>query len=130
MHFLYTVPAEKAVTDSGIIMAPAGEPAVPWFPTAPLNMFLSITSWGLSPYAEVISRNDVDLDLYVRRLCAQYPGLPEKLHTRYVLETAKAAASFKEGTRFQIFTDAQSAKLKVIDHDVIVTLWTTQPTEG
>lgn len=130
MHFLFTVPAEKAAADDGIIMAPAGEPAVPWFPTAPLNVFVGITSWGLAPYAEVLNRNDVDLDLYVRRLCAQYPGLPEALHTRYVLETAKAAMSFQVGTRFQIFTDADSAKLKVIDHDVMAVLWTRQPLEG
>lgn len=130
MNFLYTVPAEKAVTDDGTPKAPAGEPAVPWFPTAPANMFVGMTSWGFAPYAEVQNRQDVDLDLYLRRLSQQYPGLPEELHKRYILETAKTAANFKEGTRFQVFIDADSAKLKVIDHDVVVTLWTKQPIEG
>jgi len=130
MHFLYTVPFEKTFTDDGLPKALADEPAVPWFPTSPLNMFVGIDSWGLAPYAKVLNQQDVDMDLYVRRLCLQYPGLPQKLHERYVLETAKAAACFAEGTRFQIFTDAQSAKLKVIDHDTLVTLWTRQPLEG
>ena len=130
MHFLFTALPEKIGPDSSFTRAPAGEPAVPWFPTAPLNMFVGLKTFGLTEYAVVQNRTDVDMDLYVRRLCAQYPGLPEKLHERYVLEVAKAAASFQEGTRFQIFTDPKSAKLKVLDHDVTVTLWTRQPLEG
>lgn len=130
MNYLFTVPFESVLNDDGLPKAPAGEPAVPWFPTAPLNMFVSVVSFGFAPYVEVQNKEDVDLDLYVRRLCNQYPGLPEQLHKRYVLETAKAALSFVPGTRFQIFTDADTAKLKVIDHDVVLTLWTKQPLEG
>lgn len=130
MHFLYAVPAEHTYAGDGMAKASQGEPVVPWFPTTPQNTFVGIESFGFTPYAEVLDQQDVDLDLYLRRLCKQYPGLPEVLHRRYVIETAKAAASFAQGTKFQIFTDSDTAKLKVRDHDTIVTLWTKQPLEG
>lgn len=106
--------------------APDGEPVVPWYPATLNNAFLAIGSFRPSMLAEVRTI-DVDPDVLVDRLVAEYPGLPRKLHENYVLAIALAATKYADGTRFKVLVDQDSATLQQLGTDKLINLWTEQP---
>jgi len=125
MRYLVSVPPEKTTEKDN--WAPAGEPVVPWYPATSENVFLSTTSFKKAPYAEVVDRADIDIDVIASALKKQYPGLPATLHDNYVLATAKAAYAYPIGTRFNIFITPDTAKLKAIGKEEVHILWEKQP---
>lgn len=130
MHFLLSLAPEKGTDDpAGETYAGNGDPVVPWFPAPVRSVFLSLTSWKYAPYA-IVSETDLDPDELAARLAAQYPGLPETLHSNYVLATAVAAAKLPVGTRVRPIITADAAHIQVVNDDTVITLWETQPIKG
>lgn len=127
MKYLVSVPPEQVSDDDKDRWAPGGELVIPWFPAPPQNLFLCVPSFKFAPYAVVKDVSDFDPDVLAAQLKKQYPGLPDKLHENYVLETARIALRFPVGTRFQPFIDINSVKLRVVGTESMNTLWEKQP---
>jgi hypothetical protein len=129
LHYLVAIHREgSAVTDADRAeWASPGEPVVPTFPTGAPNTFLGLHSFREVPYAQVVA-GTFDPDEWADSLKAQFPGLPGELHEAYLMETIKVAILLEPGTVVQIYTDADSARIKAVDDDAhIYTLWNQQP---
>jgi hypothetical protein len=131
VHYLASEHRTGAVvTDADIAgWAPPGEPVVPNVPTGQPNTFLGLDTFRTVPYARVLS-GDIDPDALAQHLAQQYPGLPVEFHDAYVLETLKTASKLQPGMIVQVYTDADTARIKVIDQPDIYILWQEQPIPG
>jgi hypothetical protein len=117
----------SAITEDDIDgWAEPGEPVVPNIPTGTRNVFIGLQSFKVAPYAEV-TVGTFNPDLWLVRMQSQFPGLPCEFHEAYLMETIKIALKLRQGTLVQLYTDADTARIKVVDSDDIYTLWSEQP---
>lgn len=127
MKFLVSVaPPSGEVSDN---WAPGGEPVVPSYPHNPQNLFIAIPSFKPAQFAEVVDDPGIDVDQVAKALKAEYPCLPAKMHDNYVLEIARAAHDYPEGTRFRIFVEYSTAELRMVGDELNNTrvLWKELP---
>jgi hypothetical protein len=126
MRYLVATRPERVAVDTKDDWAEEGEPVIPWYPAPADNVFLGLDSFKKAPYAVVVDVK-LDPDELVERLVKQYPGLPEILHENYVFAIGLAAHRFPIGTKFQVYVDTGTAKLKVVGREEYHLLWTKQP---
>ena len=107
--------------------APEGEPVIPNFPIWKESYFLGIASFKPCPYAKVMEI-DLDLDEAVKVLKLRYPGLPESMLGKYVLETAKTAWELPTNAIFRISIEQDKVELFGANVSKTYVMWDKQPT--
>lgn len=109
-------------------VCPDGETVIPNYPSGAFGTFISAESFLVCSSAVVapLTGARADLDAMRDKLATQFPGLPVSLHTRYVLETAVAAATIGVGVNVRLEASYDRASL-VTAGGTVVTLWDKQP---
>lgn len=124
MKYLYSARLGQVVPETN---APEGEPVIPAFPVADnINTFIACPSFRPSFYA-VVKDQPLDVDTLGDAIKKEYRGLPPELIDEYILAVIRACNGLPVNTAVQVFITYDITKLKMVDSDDLVTLWTKQP---
>lgn len=131
MNYLFAL--EPLAKNKNMESATGGEPVIPAFPIQEyINSFLGLNTLKYASLAEVkqVTIGSIEfIRTLVDALVKQLPGIPQSIHEKYVMLTAKAVQQFKPGDMFSIFITPNSAKLRHIGDENIYPIWTTRPEE-
>jgi len=109
------------------ITTPDGEPVIPAFPIVDsINRFISCNSFKPSFYATVKDQ-ELDVDKLGDAIKNEYKSLPPELIDEYILATMRACVNLPVNTDVQVFITYDVCRIKKVEDDTLITLWTTQP---
>ena len=113
----------ESVDEQGVAIPPSGEPVIPGIPMSSHNNYLSLESYTVCQMAR-IDNVDIDCDMFLDKLCMEYPGLPRAMLKSIMLDTGVAAHKLPEGVKFRVFVTPDKARVQSVDDDTLaVTLW-------
>ena len=124
MLYLFSLKPEYNTDDAN--WAEPDEPVVPCYPHLNKDVWLSVQSGKLAPYA-VVKECDIDPDTLVQDLVKEYPGLPAELHETYVQRTCALAEAAGVDSKFHVRIQQDNATAINATTEDNYILWTKQP---